>query len=339
MDGLAAQILARFEARAEQIASEIADASIAEVEGFGPMRDAVLREEIRALARQHLEAFLLTARDGGPPPAEILKAARERAATRARETVPLSALLHSYLIAQRVISTAIAAEAGPDARSRGAAFELMGRTFDYNIAVAAAMAEAYVEVVQGDLADVESARRGLVETLLTSGSGDGPELTRRAISLGFDPQRNYVVALAVVEGSADPALPPGNRWAAQAIVRASGLPERSAFVVSRETECVALLDPAGPHPAGRVLATAVAAVRQQHGGSLLAGVGTPFNGLAGFPGSFQAARRALRHATASRRVIQGLADIRLFDELTVADGADAVALILDRAGAQAGPPR
>jgi hypothetical protein len=67
---------------------------------------------------------------------------------------PLSALLHSYLIAQHVISAAIAAEAGPDARSRGAALELMGRTFDYNIAVAAAMAEAYVEVVQGDLARV-----------------------------------------------------------------------------------------------------------------------------------------------------------------------------------------
>jgi sugar diacid utilization regulator len=203
----------------------------------------------------------------------------------------------------------------------------MGRTFDYNIAVAAAMAEAYVEVVQGDLADVESARRGLVETLLTSGSGDGPELTRRAISLGFDPQRSYVVALAVVEGSADPALPPGNRWAAQAIARASGRPERSAFVVSRETECIALLDPEGPHPAERVLAIAVSAVRQQHGSSLLAGVGNPFTGLAGFPASFQAARRALRHATASRQVIQGLADIRLFDELTVADGADAAALI------------
>src|SRR5262249_48818295 len=153
-----------------------------------PLRDATLRAEIRALARQHLDAFLVAARTGNPPSEQMLAAARSRAVTRAREMVPLAALLQSYLIAQRVISAAITRSAGSGAQSRGAALELMARTFDYNIAVTTAMADAYVEVVQGDLADLESARGELVEALLANGSDAWPELTRRAVGLGLDPK-------------------------------------------------------------------------------------------------------------------------------------------------------
>ena len=145
----ALQLLVGFEARADEIADEIAAASVAEVEGFGSVRDPTLRAEIRTLARYHLSAFLHATRTGQPPGPDVLAAARERAAARAREMVPLAALLHSYLIAQRVISAAIADEAGSDTRSRGAALQLTAKTFDYNIAVTAAMADAYVEAEIG----------------------------------------------------------------------------------------------------------------------------------------------------------------------------------------------
>jgi hypothetical protein len=106
------EILARFEARLEEIADEIADATVAEVAAFDPMRDATLRAEVRALSRRQLDAFLAATRRGGVPSTEIVAVVRERAALRARQLVPLAALLHSYLIAQRVISAAIGREAG-----------------------------------------------------------------------------------------------------------------------------------------------------------------------------------------------------------------------------------
>ena len=57
MDDLAEQILARFEARADPIAEEISTCSVAEIDGFREVDDALLHDEIRALARRHLDAF------------------------------------------------------------------------------------------------------------------------------------------------------------------------------------------------------------------------------------------------------------------------------------------
>lgn len=186
MDDLAQEILARFEGRADEIAEEIATCTVNEVPGFAAVNDGRLHSEIRVLARRHLDAFLQTVRTGGPPSAAMLAEARERAAQRAREMVPLAAQVQSYLIAQRVISAAIAREADTDARSRDAALMLIAKTFDYNIAVTAAMAEAYLEVVQGDLAELDSARRSLIDALLTSQPEQVPALARHAAGLGFD---------------------------------------------------------------------------------------------------------------------------------------------------------
>src|SRR5262249_15731689 len=134
MDSAARQILARFEARADEIADEIAASTLAEVPTFAPVRDHHLLGQIRPPPRRHLDACTETVRRGESPDPRILAAARERAVQRAREMVPLSALLHSYLIAQRVITGVLAGEAGTDARSRGAALALIAKTFDYNIA-------------------------------------------------------------------------------------------------------------------------------------------------------------------------------------------------------------
>ena len=316
VDRLEQEILVRFVARADEIADEIAAANISEVEGFRQLNDALLFDEIRALARAHVDAFAETMRTGGPPPPELMDAVRARAEQRARELVPLSPLVQSYLIAQRVIGAAIAREASPNARSREAALQLTERTFDYNLAVTKAMADAYIEAVQGEVAELESARRGLVEALLSDADA-WQALTRRAIGLGFDSDREYAVAVAVVDMTErdDPSV--GSlRWAAQAIARSSGRPERTAFVVGREHELIALLDAAGSHPAARVLERAAKVVASTHGARLRAGIGPAFRGLGGFCDSYREARRALKHTTAQRPFVLGPADVLLFDELT-----------------------
>jgi hypothetical protein len=111
MDRWVREILERFQSRAEEIAEEIASSTVNEVPGFTQVKGRLVHVEIRDLARRHLDAFLVSARSGLPPDPDVIVAARERAASRAREIVPLAALLHSYLIAQRVITAALASAA------------------------------------------------------------------------------------------------------------------------------------------------------------------------------------------------------------------------------------
>ena len=257
MDKIAQDILVRFEARVDAIADEIADATITEVAAFGPMTDERLRTEVRALARGQLDGFLAATRAGTRPGPAMLQAVRDRATTRARQLVPLAAMLHSFMIAQRVISAAITREAGHGARARGAALTLTALTFDYNIAVTTAMADAYVEAVQGDTARTE----------------------------------------------------------------------RQTFVVSLGSELLAVLDARRPGQPRAVLHRTATQLLHTDSVPLRAGIGTPFTGIARLHDSYHAARRALRHATPERPLLQAPGDLRLFDELTASRGDDAGQLI------------
>lgn len=319
MDRLAQELLSRFETHLDEIADEIASATVTEIRSLGPVQDPALYIEVRTLARAHLDEFLRATREGGDPSGDIYTAVRERGAQRARQLVPLSALLHSYLIAQRVIADAITREAGTDARSRGAALALTAQTYDYNIGLITALADAYVEAVQGDLAELDSARRALVDGLLGGDPDAGLELARRGVGLGFDPERSHVVAIAPVDGSP--------RWTVQAIARAAGRSERNAFVVDRDGELLALLDADRAPAARRLLEQAAANLERSHGVRLRAGIGTAFRGVTGFAMSYHEARRAVRHTSEGRPFVLGPADVPLFDELT-SSGRDGVAELI-----------
>ena len=282
-----------------------------EVPAFEAMNDPGLRDEIRALAAQHVRAFALAARTSLPPPAEVLAVARERADMRARQMVPLSAMLHSHLIAQRVISAALTSAADHDAASRGIALKLIARTFDYNIAITSATAEAYLEVVQGDMVNLNVARRAVIDAALTGGPAGLPELTRRATALGFTPDRRCALAVIRLADSAD-----GIGDVARAVARATGRPERTAYIVLQDDEILAVLDADGPRRAPVVLGEAVRALNSR-GLRPQAGIGRGFTGLAQLQASYRDARRALRHATDDRPVVSP-ADLRLFGELTLA---------------------
>jgi hypothetical protein len=331
VDKIAQDILVRFEARIDAIADEIADATITEVAAFGPMTDERLQAEVRALARGQLDGFLAATRAGTRPGTAMLQAVRDRAATRARQLVPLAAMLHSFMIAQRVISAAITREAGHGARARGAALALTALTFDYNIAVTTAMADAYVEAVQGDLADLDWARRVLIDVLLTgeaAANPSAPDLSRRATGLGLDPDHQHAIALVTFSATApDQAWTSSQHRLVQALARNSARTERQTFVVSLGTELLAVLDARRPgHPRAVLHRTATQLLRTD-AVPLRAGIGTPFTGVTHLRDSYHAARRALRHATPERPILQAPDDLRLFDELTASRSDDAGQLI------------
>jgi hypothetical protein len=319
------EILDRLAAHADQIAAEIADATLAEVDGLAAKRDPVLHTEINGLTWRHLDGFLTATRTEAGPPPELLADVRERAALRARQMTPLAAQLHCWLIAQRVILAAISQQAGDDAASRGAALTVAIRTFDYSIAVMTALADAYIEAVQGELAELDAARRALVDALL-AGADPRVALARRAVGLGFDPDRSHVAAVVVLdaEGDCEP-LPIPPRWAISAIARATGRPQRAAFIVVRGNELIALLDPGDRDGYRDVLDRANADIEHSYGAGLRAGV-CRFEGIAAFADAYHQARRALRHTSARRPVVEGPGEILLFDELTASrdDVADLI---------------
>jgi hypothetical protein len=328
VDKIAQDILLRFEARTDAIADEIADAAVTEVAAFGPMIDERLRAEVRALARQQIDTFLTATRAGIRPDDTMLAIVRDRAATRARQLVPLAALLHTFMIAQRVISAAIAREAGSGARARGAALDLTALTFDYNIAATTAMADAYVETVQGDLADLDWARRMLIDALLAGQDDATLDLSRRASGLGLHPDHQHVVTLVRFPATAaDHTWTSSQRHLIQALARNSARTERQTFVVNLGTELLAVLDARGPGGPRAILHRTAAMLQLSQTAPFQAGIGTPFTGVTRLRDSYHAARRALRHSTPARPILQAPDDLRLFDELTAARSDDANQLI------------
>jgi sugar diacid utilization regulator len=201
-------------------------------------------------------------------------------------------------------------------------------TFDYNIAVTTAMADAYVEAVQGDLADLDWARRVLVDALLADEAAATPDLSRRATGLGLHPDHQHAVALVTF-----PATAPDQVWISsqhrlvQALARNTARTERQTFVVSLGTELLAVLDARRPgHPRAVLHRTATQLMRTA-ATPLRAGIGTPFTGVTRLLDSYHTARRALRHTTPGRPVLQAPDDLRLFDELTASRSDDADQLI------------
>lgn len=117
------------------------------------------------------------------------------------------------------------------------------------------------------------------------------------------------------------------RLAGVTLARSSGQPERSAFVVGRERDLVAVLAANGGHRPRTVLERAAEAIAQILSLELRAGVGTPFSGLEGFAASYREARRVQRHASAARPFVFGLGEVSVFDELTLSAREDSRDLI------------
>src|SRR5688500_11394944 len=83
-----------------------------EVADYAAVRDESFGAEVVAHSEEHVRAFVRTARRGRPPSGRELDFVAERGARRARELLPLDALLESYLIGQRTVWESIVEAAG-----------------------------------------------------------------------------------------------------------------------------------------------------------------------------------------------------------------------------------
>ena len=328
VDASTSRLLSRLERRIKETSEAVAAAVAADAEAFGPIRDPALPGELRELARFFWVTFVSSVRAGQPPTAEQLRPVRERAAQRAREMVPLPALVRAYVIGMRAMLATILEESRQLDHSGAAAIDLISLLADYHIITMSAMVDAYDETVQGERADRDAERLELLDELLGQGAVLTPELARRVEGLNVLGEREQVVALAKV--TAPDNADPGNlrrRWAMEHIARATGRAPIRALLVMRGQELVAVLDHSGDRSAAVILQAAQKMLSAHHGVDLVAGIGTPFADVRDLSRSYAAARRALRHTSASRPILADLQEISLFEDLAVSAGEAAGDLI------------
>jgi sugar diacid utilization regulator len=329
MNSAEVKLLAKLERRLDNNAEEVAIAVAKEAEAFGPIRDPGLSDELRELARFFWLAFIETARRSRQPRSDQLQPVRHRAAQRAREMVPLHALVHAYVVGMRTMVNRITTEAGPDISSQRAALSLISHLAEFQVVTMSTMVEAYQETVQGERANRDADRIALIDELLVLTNDASPELIRRAAGLGIGTERSQVVALANVRAPENPELETlGRRWAAEHIARATGKTASRAFVVVRGKQVVTVLDSSGETAARVIVDRARGPLLKRHGVALVVGIGTAFTGIRDFSRSFRQADRALRHTNNGRRIVCAPDDISLFEE--IASNSDANTLIPEK---------
>ena len=297
-----------IERDADALARRLTLAARAEVAEYAAVRDPAFAAEVMAHGREHVDVFVRCGRAGRPPVGEELDFVRARGAQRARELLPLDALLESYLIGQRTFWEAIIAAAGDSLEGMRAAQELTAFTFRYTHAISVAVAAAYLSERSALATEVERGRRDLLDRLL-SGRSPGADEERHAERLGLKPGGDHVVVVAAS----------GERVIAHALARQE---PGGAFVVARHDEVVAIV-PAyirrGPRELRAALERTGEPLARNHGVVLHAGVSTTCAGLSEIARGYGEAMRALRHGPG----IVALEEIALADYLTA--GADETA--------------
>ena len=339
MDSLRQLLLERFKRQLEADFEAMVEAVTA-IHAYAPdSDDAILMDELRELGRQHITTFLRFAQEECEPDMSEFDFMRQWGEQKARDLVPLPANLHTYFIGQRLFADRIVGAAGPDVRLRAEALRLVARLTEYTALALTATVEGYIETLDGERADREVAQRDLLEHLITRGPDTRGSLARRAANLGLEVGRSQVVAITRVEpsGGADPSPMP-RRWAAKALARGSGRGAHFAFVVVRPDDVVAVLDSTGDRRARAVVEEVREHFQSRDGVNLTCGIGTPFSDLPGLRGSYDEARRALRHCNPRCPIISSPDDITLVEDLAVSSSDNVGRLIPPRTRQALGDP-
>jgi sugar diacid utilization regulator len=322
-----ASALDRLEEDADATARRMAAACRDEIAEYATVRDPAFVQEVLSHAVEHVHAFIRAGRMGSPPAGAELDFVRERGAQRARELMPLDALLEAYLIGQREVWEAVVGAAGTTPEGMRTAQALTALTFSYTHVISVAVADAYLEESNALASEAERGRRNLLDHLL-SGYQPGAEEERRSEALGLRPHGDHVVIAAVAVGD---ETDEATSLIARTLTRAE---PAQPFVVVRQAEVIAVLPVyvrRGPRDLKAALERRAEVLERSHDVRLRAGVSSVCGGLGELARGYGEAHRALPHAGIDGGVA-ALDEIPLLDYLAAA--ADETAQRLVPAGAE-----
>jgi DNA-binding PucR family transcriptional regulator len=282
----------------------------AEVSAYANASPSVI-EDVRAHCEAHSRLKLELARIDRVPRRDELAFARDAAARRVRQGVPLDSLLQAFRVGHRTVWEAIVEESDGTPYGREAAIALARPTMMYIDIASTQVAEAYLKEEQRLVATAERERRDLLENLL-AGRVPDQDTARRATAL--DPEGDLVVAVAspdCASGQHAHAL----QHLADAVAAHAAPGPVEPLVVVRQREVVAVLPAADGAPDGADgLEAECRALLERRGIALRAGVSTRCAGFGEIAHAYEDARQALRRTTAGRPIM-ALSEMTPFEYL------------------------
>lgn len=273
--------------RVPEIARSMLERSRLEVPDYAAYDDPGFAEAAYAHCLDHVNAFLTVARERRPLRGDELAFVRDQAELRARQGVPLDALLHVYRMGHQAIFHAIVDAAHGTPGGAAAALLLTDRTLGHIDLITTTFTEAYLATRYEMDAGAEAARRALVDRALAGSVDPGPNGADRARALGFDPDAPYAVIACVAGDAGEQEL----HSLAARLGRLDLRDGRPGVAVVREREVVGVL-----RIADRTATDLREDVRRVLGSGHRAGVSLPCRGVGELARGYAEARAILREA-------------------------------------------
>jgi hypothetical protein len=301
-----------LEREAADLALALTEAVFAEVPVYARLagqehvRQAVLKHSL-----DHVHAVVRTIRTWSLPSVEELQFVKERGALRAREKLPLNALLHSYRLGHRSVWERLVRLLGDREGVLDAVLALTTLTLGYTDLISAALAEGYFDQERQLLLERDRDRRDLVDSLLLGQAGLRADRLRLAATFDLSPTAEILVG---VLGTSAPTGDSLGR-AADTVRRHLATSVVQPLVVVRQHEVIAVV------PLGRARATALGRLIRaahtelsQRGERWAAGISTVCAGPADVPRGYQEARQALERV-ADQAGVSALLETRVSEYL------------------------
>lgn len=299
MSGALKAILDDLDRMSDTLADRMLERYLSSVAGYRALSDETLRQ-VREVNRHNLRGFIASAREGRSPSQAELDLIRESASRRAREGVPLSALLSAYRTGAQYAWGETRLLIGDRPERLRAGLDLATALMVWTDEASGAAAQAYLAEYERLTSDREAARRDFLDGALT-GALTADEILARGEALGLNAAMTYAVALiGLVDVPEDDA--PVRDAMHRLKTMAGDLPfADGSLAAARASEFVVVFPATGGNPEvmAERLRSFVPAAAEAAGVRLRAGVGRARESLAELAGSYREASIALVAAGAT----------------------------------------
>jgi hypothetical protein len=304
------RVLAALEQREDALSESMLEAILGEIGAYDRPASEALLSDVREHCRLHVDLLMKSLRAGRDPDRADLGFARDAAARRVHQGIPLDGLLQAFRVGHRTLWQAIVDEASSSAAGREAAIALAGEAMEYIDLASTHVAEAYLRE-SGQLAElIQRRRRDLLENLL---AGRLPsEAETETLGLGLEPDADLLVTVAWLHDVPDDEQDRALAGAADAIAASLG---PRALVVVRQDEVAAVAPLAAKSPEAIGVALDVArATAESDGIRLRIGVSGVCRGLTEVGAHYLEAHQALRRTNLERPIVS-LSELSPFEHL------------------------
>jgi hypothetical protein len=282
------------------LADAMVEAIQAEIPPYGGAPPSVV-EDVRSHCITHARLILEVSGADRPPRREELAFAREAAARRVRQGIPLEALLQAFRVGHRTVWEGIVEEAANTPEGRDAAVALARPAMQYIDISSTQVAEAYLKEEHRLLTTADRERRDLLENLL---AGRLPPDGERPTSTELRPDGDLAVAVAR-PGDAHAQDEQALHHVAHALAAHVVGGATEPLVVVRQREVVGVLPVTGKRGAelAGALRRAGDLLLAKRGISIRVGLSTVSSGFKGVAHAYEEARQALRRTGPGRPVV------------------------------------